>query len=152
MRAYCLAGTALIRFMRKEKSVSLGGFTLVELIIVLAVMSILMATAIPGYRNYMLRVHRTEAIRTLLQASMCQERINASRGSYDTGLCQPASEQQRYQLSYESPDTQGSSYVALAKPQGPQLSDACGTLSLDQNGSRGISAENISTTKCWNGR
>jgi len=126
--------------------------TLIELIIVLAVMGILLATAVPSYRNYTLRVHRTEAIRMLLQASMCQERLIASRGSYDTSLCKPASEQQRYQLSYNSPESQGRSYVAMAVPTGAQLDDPCGSLSLDQSGARGVSASNVSTEKCWNGR
>ena len=81
------------------------GMTLIELVIVVAVMGILMATAVPSYQHYMLRVHRSEAIRMLMQASMCQERINASRGSYDTSLCNPASEHQRYQLAYRSPAT-----------------------------------------------
>ena len=124
---------------------------LIELIIVVAVMAILLATAVPGYRNYMLRVHRTEAIRMLLQASMCQERLIASGGQYDTNRCRPVSEQQRYQLTYDSPDPQGRSYVAIAVPAGAQLDDPCGSLSLDQSGARGISAQNTSIEKCWNG-
>jgi type IV pilus assembly protein PilE len=111
-----------------------------------------MATAMPSYRNYMLRVHRSEAIRMLLQASMCQERISASRGSYDTNLCQPVSEQQRYLLAYNSPDTQGQTYVVTATPRGAQLADPCGSLSLNQNGARRISAMGISVMQCWNGR
>ena len=83
---------------------------------------------------------------------MCQERIRASRGSYDTSLCQPVSEQQRYQLAYNSPDTLGRSYVAMAVPKGAQLADPCGSLLLDQSGARSISATNTSAIKCWNGR
>ena len=128
------------------------GMTLVELIIVVAVVSILLATAVPSYRNYSLRVHRTEAIRMLLQASMCQERLIASIGKYDTSRCIPISEQQRYQLSYDTPDPKGRSYVAIAIPAGVQLNDPCGSLSLDQSGARGVSAANIEIEKCWNGR
>ena len=126
--------------------------TLIELIIVLAVMGILMATAVPSYRNYTLRVHRTEAIRMLMQASMCQERLIASRGNYDTSQCQLNSEQQRYQLTYDSQDSKGRGYVAMAIPTGPQLADPCGSLMLDQSGARSISASNMSVVKCWNGR
>jgi type IV pilus assembly protein PilE len=136
----------------RTKSIPFHGMTLIELTIVVAVMGILLATAVPSYRSHMLRVHRTEAIRMLLQASMCQERINASRGNYDTNLCQPVSEQQRYQLAYDPPGTQGQTFVAVAIPQGAQLADPCGSLSLDQNGARGITAVNISLMKCWNGR
>ena len=83
---------------------------------------------------------------------MCQERIHASRGSYDTGLCQAGSEQKRYQLTYQSPDVQGQSYMAMAIPKGTQLADPCGNLLLDQSGARSISAMDISVMKCWNGR
>lgn len=126
--------------------------TLIELIIVVSVIGILLTLATPGYRSYSLRVHRTEAIRMLLQASMCQERLIASRGNYDTNLCKPTSEQQRYQLFYNPPDSQGRSYLAMAVPKGAQLDDPCGSLLLDQSGSRDVSASNISIQKCWNGR
>ena len=128
------------------------GMTLIELVIVVAVMAILLAIAIPSYSSYMLRVHRTEAIRMLLQASMCQERIYAGLNNYDTSKCRPASEHQRYQISYVSPDSLEQSYIAMATPKGVQLDDACGSLSLDQNGTKSISGDEISVIKCWNGR
>jgi type IV pilus assembly protein PilE len=126
--------------------------TLIELVIVVAVMGILMTTAVPSYRSYMLRVHRTEAIRMLLQASMCQERIYAAEGNYDTGRCHPGSEHDRYRVSYEPPDSASPLYVAVATPIGDQLSDHCGSLSLDQNGARSISAVDGNVMKCWSGR
>lgn len=147
-----MAGITLTGLTAQPKLRSSSGMTLIELVIVVAVIGILLAMAMPGYRNYTLRVHRTEAIRMLLQASMCQERIIASRGNYDTSLCKPVSEQQRYQLSYNSPESQGRSYVAMAVPIGAQLDDPCGSLLLDQSGARAVSASNISIEKCWNGR
>ena len=128
------------------------GVTLIEMVIVLAVMGILLGISIPGYNNYMLRVHRTEAIRMLLQASMCQERIYASSGTYDTNQCHPASEHNRYQIKYSEPDTRKRSFVAMATPLGAQIFDPCGRLSLDNSGARRISATEISAVKCWNGR
>jgi len=128
------------------------GMTLIELVIVVAIVAILLTLAVPNYRSYTLRVHRSEAIRILLQASMCQERIHANHGSYDTGQCQVASEQQHYQMSYTSPNTQGQSYVVVATPVGGQVADPCGKLSLDQKGTKSASAMNISAMKCWNGR
>ena len=126
--------------------------TLIELVIVVAIVGILMTIAVPSYRNYTLRVHRTEAIRMLLQVSMCQERLAARRGSYDTSLCRPVSAQHRYAITYNSPDSQGQAYIAMAVPSGAQLTDPCGTLILDQSGNRRVSAPNASVSKCWNGR
>jgi type IV pilus assembly protein PilE len=128
------------------------GMTLIELTIVVAIVGILLTMAVPSYRSYTLRVHRSEAIRMLLQASMCQERLNASRGTYDTSLCKPVSDQNRYQLSYHSDDSMGRTYVAMATPTGTQLDDPCGSLLLDQSGARSISASNVSTVNCWSGR
>ncbi len=128
------------------------GMTLIELVIVVAVMGILLSMAVPSYSSYMLRVHRTEAIRMLLQASMCQQRMYASRGSYDTNECRPTSEFQRYLISYAASDTQSRNYTVMATPQGVQHDDACGTLLLDQNGAMSISTDDISAIKCWNAR
>jgi type IV pilus assembly protein PilE len=144
-----MAGIALMRGLDRF---TIHGMTLIELIIVVAVMGILLAAAVPGYQTYMLRVHRTEAIRMLLQASMCQERIHARAGHYDTSQCQPASAQQRYQISYDSGDTQGQTYVVTATPHGAQLADTCGRLSLDQNGKRAVSGPDMASLKCWHGR
>jgi len=128
------------------------GMTLIELVIVVAIVGIMTTIAVPSYRSYTLRVHRTEAIRMLLQASMCQERLAASRGSYDTSECRPVSAQHRYEITYSAPDTQGHTYIAMAIPNGAQLADPCGSLIIDQSGNRRISAPDASVTKCWNGR
>lgn len=135
-----------------DNTTSTHGVTLIELIIVVAVMGILLTTAVPSYKSYMLRVHRTEAIRLLLQASMCQQRVRATKGYYDTNRCLPAIEPQRYQFSFDPPNTQGASFLAMATPKGAQRSDTCGSLTMDQNGNRGINMTGAGVAKCWHGR
>lgn len=135
-----------------RKKVTHQGITLIELLIVVTVMGILLALAVPGYSNHMLRVNRTEAIRQLLQAAMCQERIHANRGSYDTSQCDMNASQQYYRISYQPPGTEGSAFVVIATPTGTQQAEPCGSLLLNQDGARSISGVNISATKCWNGR
>jgi len=133
-------------------TITIFGFTLIELVIVIAVVAVLMTLAIPGFQSHMFRVHRTQAVRLLLQAAMCQERVYAIEGKYDTARCQPSTGQQHYKLTYLPADNQSPGYLATASPKGTQLADPCGALSLDQSGVRGVAAKNVSVAKCWNGR
>jgi len=130
----------------------LQAFTLIEIVIVVAIVGILMTIAMPAYQSYVLRVHRTQAIGALVLASMCQESLYANNGSYDTNRCQPDFQGSRYQLSYSPKNTKGLSFTAMATPAGSQLDDPCGSLSLDQLGTRTVSAEDVSILKCWSGR
>lgn len=131
---------------------STAGMTLIELMIVLTVVAILMAIAVPSYTRHSLRVHRSEAIQLLLQAAICQEHILARTGSYDTSQCMPASTQQRYDFSYAAGNSRSLGYTAIATPLGSQLKDACGSMLLDHSGSRRVAATGVSASKCWSGR
>ncbi len=133
-------------------AVHASAFTLIELVIVVAVLTILMMLAVPSYRQYVLRVQRGEAVNMLLQAAICQERVYARSGDYDTGSCLVNNTQDHYQLSYQPANTQGQNFVAIARPLGAQKADRCGSLLLDQSGNRNIDAAGASVTKCWNGR
>ena len=64
-----------------------AGMTLVEILIVISLLGIALTVALPSYRQYVLRGHRTEAIRIVHATAACLERNHASNGSYDTELC-----------------------------------------------------------------
>ena len=130
----------------------LAGFTLVEIVIVLAIVAILVTLALPAYRSQVLRVHRSGAVNLLLQAAVCQERVYTRLGSYDTGVCLKENRQEHYQLSYRPANTRGQYFTAVATPLGAQKRDTCGSLLLDQNGNRGIGAAGVDIAQCWNGR
>jgi type IV pilus assembly protein PilE len=128
------------------------GFSLTELMIVVALAGVLLSLAVPGYRNFVLRAHRTAAIGKLLQAAACEERIYAARMAYDTTRCLPDAGK-RYRLEFAEPGSDAArGYTLLATPTGPQARDGCGTLILDQLGRRSVTNASVDAGKCWSGR
>ena len=138
--------------LQKTNHLCRPGFSLVELMIVVTLVGILLSLATPGYRVYVMRAHRTEAIGKMLQVAACQERIYAARASYDTGLCLTHGGE-HYTLEYTTPDdADAHGYTVLAMPAGAQINDHCGSLALDQQGTRTVENETADPVKCWSGR
>jgi type IV pilus assembly protein PilE len=63
-----------------------AGFTLTELMVVVAIAGILAAIAIPGYRDYMIRGSRSAAQTELLELGAAQERIYLNSGAYASSV------------------------------------------------------------------
>ncbi len=130
-----------------------AGMTMVEIVLVVGLLGMLLSIAMPTYQDFLERGHRVEAIRLLLAAAACQERQRARRGTFDTTRCAGQSNNQFYRLIIE-PEGQSSSseFVLIAEPLERQRHDICGSLSLDQSGTQGISGPQDRLRKCWAGR
>ncbi len=129
-----------------------AGFSLTELVIVLALAGILLSLAVPGYRGFILRAHRVEIIVQMLQIAACQERVYSAHMAYDTSRCLPPPGT-RYRMEYSDPgDAGGTAYTILATPLGPQADDSCGALLLNHNGGRSVDGAQADPDKCWAGR
>lgn len=132
------------------------GFTLIEVMIVVALVGILAAIAMPSYTEYIQRGHRAEARAGLLQAQQWLERAATATGTYpltaefpDTLKKVPSD---RYEISLESPtddddDDAGRTYTLTATPKGAQATDPCGNYTVTQSGERGAKG---AVTECWN--
>ena len=115
-----------------SKKIKITGFSLLELVIVLAVIGVLLTLAIPSYQRYTQRAHRAEAIRMMLAIADCQERVRASTGFYDTSGCGEGFNSDSHELRIEPPDNVASLEFTIIAQQRQGSDDACGNLSLDQ--------------------
>ena len=140
------------------------GFTLVELLIVVMLISIILGVSIPGYRQYVQRAQRADATTALLRLAAAQERFYMQAGQYASGAAQveaapPAglgftssmSERGYYSLAV-APDAGGAAvgYDATATPVagGNQATDSdCTSFGIDESGTRTSLPGNID--KCW---
>lgn len=129
------------------------GFTLIELMIVVAIVGILAAVAYPSYAEYIRRGHRAEARAGLLQAAQWMERAATAKGTYPLVADFPAAlktvPNNRYDVSIASAD--GATFTLTATPKGAQVGDKCGNYTLANTGLRG--AKGVTTgdivTECW---
>lgn len=136
--------------MRANQKGRLYGFTLLELVAVIAILAILLTIALPSWQSFMQRVHRSEAVVALLDLAACQEQIFATSGRYDTSQCIPE-ELDHYTITIEPPDaTRSLVFNAWAEPTGAQSEDVCESFGLDQTGLRQVSAALGDADKCWN--
>jgi type IV pilus assembly protein PilE len=129
-----------------------SGFGLLELVIAMGVIAVLVALAMPTYQRYAVRAHRAEAVRILLGAAACQERLRAESGFYNTSRCASGLDTNHYAFEIEPPDeTAAIEFRVVAVPRGAAAADGCGSLSLDHAGSRGVTGPRA-LADCWGGR
>ena len=132
------------------------GFTLIEVMVVVAIVGILSAIAYPSYTEYIARGHRAEARANLLQAAQWMERAATANGTYPTASSAASAiaaleaqlKMDRYGIKVDSAN--GSSYTLTATPKGAQLKDKCGSYTLTQSGKRDVASATLSVADCWN--
>lgn len=147
----------------KDKPVRQRGFTLIELMITVAIVGILTAIALPSYSEYTRRGHRADARTGLMQAVQWLERAATATGVYPTelpnalqwkdgnGVSDPG---KRYDISFVVGNSNAAfTLQAIPKKPGPQASDKCGTYTLSNTGVRGANGKTSGQAgydaSCW---
>jgi type IV pilus assembly protein PilE len=134
------------------------GFTLIEMMITVAIVAILAAIAYPSYMEYVMRSRRVEGQNLLNDAAARQERYRAQNSKYSSDVAKlklpygngSASEHGYYTLSTATSDD-GSTFTLTATRAGPQIADSkCGNFTLDDKGVKDIAAGTPGTAAlCW---
>ncbi|MEN9438338.1 MAG: hypothetical protein RIR09_2993 [Pseudomonadota bacterium] len=147
------------------------GFTLIELMITVAIIGILASIALPSYTNYVARGHRAAARAQLMQAAQYMQRFNAANDRYDvdrngTGVWDvippalrraPADGTALYEISDQgaanASTAAATTFTLIMRPIAGQRmeNDDCGAYSVTQSGIKSIS-NNPTTTRistCW---
>ena len=134
------------------------GFTLIELMIVVAIVGILSAIAYPSYAEYIRKGHRADARAGLLQAQQWLERASTATGLYPTALpptlTWAGDTTKRYTIGFQGAPTNATfTLVATRKVGSPQATDRCGDFTLTHTGTRNTVNYTAGTDPlrdCWN--
>ena len=146
----------MLRQHNVSKTPFTGGFTLIELMVTVAVAVILISIAVPNYRAYVQRANRSDATTAILRIAAAQEKFYIQNNTYTTdlsaaGLGIPSTNNEYYDLAVTAgPDGLTIGYVATATPkEGERQADDsdCQSFTLNERGVRGSSPKGPSV--CW---
>jgi len=129
-----------------------GGFTLIELMIVIAILSIIVAVGYPSYQEHVKKSRRAEGMGQLLELADRMERAYSDRGTYPTDISEvyvATTAGGLYSLSIVSANN--ISFIVSATPTSVknQDDDKCNTFILSSLGEKSVSGGSLATDRCW---
>ncbi len=132
-----------------------GGFSLIELMVIVAIIGILSAIAVPSYTAYIQRANRSDARGRLLETAAFLQRAFSANNQYPNALPtpyqqSPANGAAKYTIAIANPGGTGT-YTLTATRTGTMAGDECGDFTLRHDGVRGVvnAAAGRTAADCW---
>ncbi|MGI2324538.1 MULTISPECIES: type IV pilin protein [unclassified Methylococcus] len=129
------------------------GFSLLELMITVAIIGILATVAYPSYKEHIVRTRRADGKAALLRAAAREEQYFMDNKTYTSDVTRLGfasngkSDEGHYVISVTAADANG--FTLQATPQSPHTDALCGNLTLNSQGVKGKSGSG-SVADCWN--
>jgi len=130
------------------------GFSLIELMIVVAIVALLAAIALPNYRQHVIRSHRTDATSALLRLAATEEKFYIQNNRYGTfaEIGSPETENGWYTLAVSDADAATFTATAtVADGSGQEDDPHCKVFSINAAGQKLATdpGDADSTDQCW---
>ncbi|MCC5796415.1 MAG: prepilin-type N-terminal cleavage/methylation domain-containing protein [Methylophaga sp.] len=114
-----------------------SGFTLIELLIAIAIVAIIVSIAYPSYLTQVQQTRRANAQADLVELAAYMQRFYTENFTY-AGAALPyntspkSGGQSFYNIALGN--ATATTYTLTATPQGPQVGDSCGNMTINQRG------------------
>ena len=129
------------------------GFTLIEMMIVVALIGIIVAFGYPSYRDQVIKSRRAEGMGELLELADRLERHYSDTGTYDdvtvADIFHASTAKGHYTLAIVDAETDNIQFAVTATPKNGQEKDKCHTFKLTSQGIKTVSGGSLSADECW---
>lgn len=129
------------------------GVTLIELMIVVALLGIIVAFGYPSYRDQVMKSRRAEGMGELLELADRLERYYSDKGTYDgvtaADIFHASTAKGYYTLAIVDAETDDIKFAVTATPKNGQEKDKCHTFKLTSLGDKTVSGGSLPADECW---